>query len=91
MLRLVWRADALGDLHRIIEYIADRNILAADRLQHAIERAAEALPTHPYMHRPGRVAGTREVVVHPNYILIYRVGTDRIDVLAVVHARQQYP
>jgi toxin ParE1/3/4 len=36
------------------------------------------------------VPGTREAVVHPNYILVYRVG-ECIEVLAVLHARQQYP
>jgi toxin ParE1/3/4 len=42
------------------------------------------------MHRPGRDPGTREAVVHPNYLIIYRVG-DVIEILAVLHARQQYP
>ena len=41
-------------------------------------------------HRPARVPGTREAIVHPNYILVYRVG-ETIDILAVLHSRQQYP
>ena len=45
----------------------------------------------PYLFRPGHVAGTRELVVHPNYIVVYQVGTDVIDVLRVLHSRQQYP
>ncbi len=91
MLRLVWGAEALADLERIVGYIADRNLFAAERLQDAIEHTAEQLPNHPYLYRPGRVPRTREAVVHPNYILVYRVGSDAIDVLAVIHARQQYP
>ena len=43
------------------------------------------------MYRTGRVSGTREAVVHPNYILIYRVATDAIEVVSLVHARQAYP
>ena len=43
------------------------------------------------MYRTGRVEGTREAVVHPNYILIYRVATDAVEIVAVVHARQEYP
>lgn len=42
------------------------------------------------LHRPGRIPGTREAVVHPNYILIYRVA-EIIEALAVFHARQPYP
>jgi len=90
VLPLVWRAEARADLLAIITYIADRNVPAAERLHAAIEHTAEQLPAHPYIHRPGRVAGTREAVVHPNYILVYRVA-DAIEVLAVLHARQQYP
>jgi toxin ParE1/3/4 len=43
------------------------------------------------MYRAGRVAGTREAVLHPNYILVYRVATDTIEVVRVLHARQRYP
>jgi plasmid stabilization system protein ParE len=43
------------------------------------------------MFRLGRVDGTREIVAHPNYIVVYRVVADRIEVTAVVHARRQYP
>jgi addiction module RelE/StbE family toxin len=91
MLRLVWDASALEDLRRIIGDIADRNLAAAERLQDIIERAAEQLPAHPYLYRPGRVPGTREAVLHPNYILVYRVGVETVEVLAIVHARRQYP
>ena len=87
---LVWRAEARADLVEIITYIADRNPAAAERLTAAIEHMAERLPEHPFVHRSGRVAGTREAVVHPNYIVVYRVG-EAIEVLAVLHARQLYP
>jgi plasmid stabilization system protein ParE len=43
------------------------------------------------MYRKGRVPGTREAVVHPNYILIYLVGAEAIEIVNVVHARRQYP
>lgn len=91
MLKLVWRASALDDLLDIIGYIADRNFQAAVKLQREIEACASRLPEHPYLYRPGRIEGTREAVVHPNYILIYRVGSDRIEIVNLVHARQQYP
>ena len=37
------------------------------------------------------VPGCREIVAHPNYIVVYRVGLDCIEVLRVMHARQEYP
>lgn len=91
MRTLVWRASALDDLEAIISYIADRNTPAAERLQSVIEACAEGLPDHPFLYRPGRVAGTREAVVHPNYILIYGVSEETVEIIAVVHSRQQYP
>ncbi len=89
-LPLVWTDDATRDLLEILDYIAPRNFAASERLKATIRHAAEALPDHPYIYRPGRAAGTREAVVHPNYILVYRVA-DAIEILAVLHARQQYP
>jgi addiction module RelE/StbE family toxin len=87
---LVWTDEAIVDLLDILDYIGERNVPAAIRLDAAIQRTADRLPDHPYIHRPGRVAGTREAIVHPNYIIVYRVG-EVIEVAAVLHARQQYP
>ena len=91
MLTLVWRESAREDVKRIAAYIADRNVAAAERLKRVIDAAAERLPSHPLMHRPGRAPGTREAIVHPNYILVYRVTADAVEILNVLHARQQYP
>ena len=91
MLRRIWDRDALADLRRITFYIGQRNYPAALRLRELMENSAEKLPLHPYYNRPGRVLGTREAVVHPNYILIYRVRRDYVRSLAVLHSRQDYP
>jgi len=37
------------------------------------------------------VPGTREAVVHANYITIYRVTAEAVEIVSVVHARQLYP
>lgn len=86
-----WTDEATTDLVEIIDYIEQRNPLAAEALHTVILRTAEGLPSAPYLFRSGRVTGTRECVVHPNYVVIYLVGTDTIDVLRVLHARQEYP
>ena len=56
-----------------------------------IQDATRPLAQHPLLFRPGRVAGTREMVAHPNYIVVYRVAGDSVEVLNVLHARQAYP
>ena len=89
-LPLVWTNDATSDLLEIADYIAPLNFAASERLITVIRHAAETLPDHPYLYRPGRVAGTREAVIHPNYILVYQVTTT-IEILAILHARQRYP
>ena len=86
-----WLPQAIEALEEIAGYLAERNPYAAERIHAAIEAAAEALPQHPYLHRPGRVPGTREVGVHPNYLVVYRVTTERIAIVDVLHARQEYP
>lgn len=90
-MNLIWLEPAVEQLETILDYIAERSEGAADRLQLAIEACAEALPDHPFLYRPGRVEGTREAVVHPNYIIIYRVTAEAVEILGVVHARQDYP
>ncbi len=85
-----WRPEAVADLWEILEYIDERNPQAAEELYAEIERATSALPEHPYLYRLGRVLNTREIIVHPNYLVIYRL-TDCIEILSVLHARQQYP
>ncbi|MBK9440066.1 MAG: type II toxin-antitoxin system RelE/ParE family toxin [Comamonadaceae bacterium] len=91
MQTLRWSEEATTDLVEIIDYIEQRNAAAAQSLHAAIVQAAENLPLMPYLFRPGRVAGTREHVVHPNYIMVYQVGNDVIDILRILHSRQQYP
>ena len=91
MLPVQWLTKARNNLATIIEYIAERNDVAALELQDDIERAASQLPQHPYLYRPGRVAGTREIVAHPNYLVVYRIRPAVIEIVAVLHTRQQYP
>jgi len=86
-----WSDEAQFDLAEIQFYIEQFNQAAALDLRQTIEQGAERLPLMPFAFRPGRVPGTREYVVHPNYILVYRVDMTRIHVLRVLHARRQYP
>lgn len=91
MLPVIWSAPALDNLTDIVAFIADRNPSAAERIHQLIQDSILPAAEHPYIHRVGRVPGTREIVVHPNYVLVYQVTAEAIQVLAVLHARQEYP
>lgn len=89
-MRIEWRPQARADLQQLLSYIGDRNFAAACELHQAIEAATSNLPQYPCLYRKGRVAGTREIVVQPNYLLVYRV-TDRIEILNILHTKREYP
>jgi toxin ParE1/3/4 len=91
MLPIRWRASAVDDLDEIIAYIAERNPAAARSLRERIESSVLPLAHHPYLYRSGRVAGMRELVAHPNYIVVYRVLSDAVEVVNIVHAARKYP
>ncbi|MER2516996.1 MAG: type II toxin-antitoxin system RelE/ParE family toxin [Candidatus Accumulibacter phosphatis] len=91
MLPICWNAKALDELDAIAGYIAQFNPIAAENLQDLIEASVLPLSEHPYLYRPGRVSGTRELVVHPNYIVVYRVLTDQVEIVGVLHASREYP
>jgi toxin ParE1/3/4 len=91
MLPIVWLDSALNDLSRITEYIADRNPKVAYQLNDKLRDDAELLGQPHIQYRMGRVAGTHEFVSHPNYIIVYRRTLIAVEILNIVHSRQQYP
>ncbi|WP_437358075.1 type II toxin-antitoxin system RelE/ParE family toxin [Inquilinus limosus] len=90
-MKLVWTRPANIDRKGIREYVARNNPAAALALDELFSEEAGRLADRPGMGRPGRVAGTRELVVHPNYILAYDVAGDMVRVLRVLHAARQWP
>jgi toxin ParE1/3/4 len=91
MIPIVWSERALDDLDNIIAYVGVRSPQAGLRLYELIEASVRPAGEFPDMFRKGRVRGTREIVAHPNYIVVYRATVRRILVVAVIHARQKYP
>lgn len=73
-------------------YIAGDNPDAAVALDDLFqEKAGLLLTDYPRAGRPGRVEGTRELVAHRHYILVYDVDDDRVRILRVLHTSLQYP
>ena len=88
----VWSSRAIRHLVAIREYIERDSDGDAALIAGRILEAIEILRTQPEMGRPGRLAGTRELVVSGTpYIVPYRVRRERLELLAVFDGRRQWP
>jgi toxin ParE1/3/4 len=92
-MRLRWLRGARRDVRQIGRYIAQDSVAAAERVTTHIVEAVDLLIDQLGMGRPGRVIGTRELVISGTpYIAAYRVrGESTVEVIAVLHGAQQWP
>lgn len=90
-MRLEWAPLAIADRESIFDYIAPENFDAALALDELFERKAALLGAHPEAGRVGRVRGTRELVAHRHYVLVYDGDPDRVRILRVLHTSRQWP
>ena len=88
-MNLVWSRRALRDLERIADHIALDKPLAATEFVLAIHDKTARLQEFPLLGRSGVYQDTRELVVHKNYLVTYRVRADEVQVLQVWHAARQ--
>ncbi|WP_022726795.1 type II toxin-antitoxin system RelE/ParE family toxin [Fodinicurvata sediminis] len=90
-MKLLWTGPAHEDRKRIRDYIAQDNPQAALALDRLFSTKVQYLKTHPELGRPGRVPGTRELIAHSNYIVIYDVTGEQVRILRVLHSARQWP
>ena len=91
-MNIVWSRRAIDHLKHLRAYIAQDNPKAANRVAAALLDAVERLAELPNLGRPGRVTGTRELVVPGTpYVIPYRLRGDRLEVIAVFHGWQKWP
>jgi toxin ParE1/3/4 len=90
--RLVWTHHALADRHAIFKHIEAESPRAAVNVDDQIVAAVRRLLDFPESGRPGRVAGTRELVVpRTPFIAAYVVTADRVRILRILHGAQVWP
>ena len=90
-MKLVWTPEAIADRDDIYDYIETDNPAAALALDELFSEKSEWLADHSRLGRAGRVDGTRELVAHENYILVYDLVGDLVRILRVLHAARQWP
>ena len=89
---VVWSPRAIGHLAALRNYIARENPGAAARTATTLLAVVDRLAELPNLGRPGRVSGTRELVVPgARYVIPYRVRGERLEIIAVFHGRQRWP
>jgi addiction module RelE/StbE family toxin len=86
-----WSSEATRDRRDIWDFIAAENPAAAARMDALFGRAAASLAKLPHRGLPGRIAGTRELLPHESYRLVYEISGDDVWVLALVHTARQWP
>ncbi len=88
----VWARAAIRDLVQAREYIGLENQDAARELASRIVDSTERILQFPEVGRPGRVNGTRELVVSATqYMIVYRLKKNAVHFLRVLHGRQKWP
>ena len=91
-LTIRWTRQAIADLDHAFDFVATDDPRAARVLIETIDRATGGLTAHPQLGRPGRVSGTRELVVpRTPYIVAYRLDRGTIAILAVIHGARRWP
>lgn len=88
-MKLKWTRAALADLRQILDFIAQDNPHAARALAAGFRQTAEHLTQHPFIGRRGDLEGTRELMLHRNYLLTYRVGSEAVEILQIWHVAQK--
>ena len=91
-MRIEGLPEAARNLAAQIEWIAERDLWAAIDVGDTVHDAVARLADHPAIRRPGRVAGTRGlVVVETPYVVVYRIEPTVVLVLRILHGAQRWP
>lgn len=91
-MRVRWLHTALRNLDEEASFIAADDAAAARLVVERVLEAVAQLAEQPGLGRPGRVPGTRELVVpKTRYIVPYRVRGDAVEILRVFHTSRRLP
>lgn len=90
-MKVFWSSLAERDRAEVVDVIGLDNRLAAIRMDELFAVAAGRLAEHPLLGYEGMVPGTRELIPHESYRLVYEVNGDAVWILALVHTARAWP
>jgi toxin ParE1/3/4 len=90
--KIVWAQFAIEDRLQIFQYISQDNPIAAINCDEEIGQQVGSLIQFPEIGRPGRVEGTRELVINGMpFIVAYEVDQREVRILRILHQSQMWP
>ncbi len=90
-MRIEWAEEAANQFEKEIDYISKENPIAGNKVSANILRNIDLLQTMPQMGRPGKMQGTRELVIHDlPYFVRYRTNKEKIQILNIFHTSRKY-
>ena len=91
-MRVKWLKRATISMDKAMAYIAQEDDEAARTISDYIHARIESLQEQPHLGRPGRIFGTRELVIDKfPFIVPYRVTGDEVQILRVFHTSRKPP
>lgn len=90
-MKVIWTLEAEQDRFDVWNYMATDNPNAAVRMDELFSGAATRLGVHPNLGKPGKISGTRELIPHENYRLVYEIENKTVWILALVHTSRRWP
>lgn len=90
-MKVRWTPAAERDRIDVFDYIEADNPRAAAKMDEIFGSAAARLANFPHLGRPGRVAGTRELIPHRSYMLVYEIDGETVWILRLIHTSRRWP
>ncbi len=91
-MKIEWSFFAVEDRTIIFDYIEQDDPLSAIAVDERIMEQTAKLSRFPECGRPGRIEGTRELVINRTpFIVAYRVQHGVIRILRILHGAQTCP
>lgn len=90
-MRIVWTPEAQQDREDIWDFIVLDNPKAAIRMDELFSNAVSRLADFPLLGQSGKIPGTRELIPHESYRIVYEIQQETLWVLALIHTARHWP
>lgn len=90
-MNVVWTPEAQQDREDIWDYIVENNPRAAAQMDELFSGTAAKLARYPQLGKSGKIPGTRELIPHENYRLVYEIEHETVWILALIHTARRWP